>query len=824
MSTCLTEVDFEQFDNGDSTDAELERISDHISSCDACRIAYERFQNDESFLAGARSLLDDDMTIPKIPRRRKPSSGDFTIEHAPKLELSRHLPNIDGYKIVDVLGHGGMGIVYRAVQLKLNRTVALKVLPSMIGAANPAAVERFQREANAAARLHHTHIIPIYDFGESHDAYYYAMELIQGQPISVLVKQFAKKNAASASPARLADMLRNTTYESPDTGRSQPYIMPDIDESRVTMATQGFGRGRIYYRQVARWIADAAHALQYAHSQRIIHRDIKPANLILSVDGRIMVADFGLAKTEDEHSVTVTGALLGTIRYCSPEQAMAGRIPLDHRTDVYSLGATMYELLCFQPAYPGDEDKKVLAAIMTRDPVSPRKIVPHVPAELETICLKAMERAPDARYQTARAFAEDLERYTKDLPIVAKRPPFHKRAVKFVRRHRAATTAATAGVLVVVMTVVLFVQEQIQKDLRNDVHMQDARHAMNNNEYDDALIDLQAVLEESPDNWRAIGNLGIVGKEKFKRSAQGEEDFQILRDAVANCDRALVTEPDHPGLLSTKSVALYMLKKLKKAEQVCKDALDSQHPWAASNLIKIYALQRQIDEAKEVSDIAARLAADKLVELRRGVIPRDEASGQQQALGSLWRTIATIRFFLDDKEGTEEAIRFALKFDNHHPGNQLMKARILLAYGADHDDERARPYLFARNAWREASDLKYPARDPRGERMVALAILKEEDYSEAIVEAEKTINAGDIPAFGHLVASIAHAHLGARDAARAHLREADAKWPDDLRQPGQYRVNADREILWFETADELIRLRSEAENLLEIPHSGPQNR
>ncbi|MEK7731658.1 MAG: serine/threonine-protein kinase, partial [Planctomycetota bacterium] len=349
--------------------------------------------------------------------------------------------------ILGLLGQGGMGIVYRAVQAKLNRTVALKVLPAIMGAGNPNAVSRFRREAMAAARLHHTNIVPIHDFGESRDAYYYAMDLIVGQPLNTLIRRLADQHAASASPTRLAEMLRDGSREISPIDREELSSRSSVDESSTNIGSGSTGRGRAYYQQVARWMADAADALHYAHGQGIIHRDIKPANLILSHDGRIMVADFGLAKTVDEASVTMTGALLGSLRYVSPEQAMAKRVRVDHRTDIYSLGATLYELLCFQPAFPGSDEKEILGAIIARDPAAPRKIAPTVPSELDTICMKTLEKSPDARYATARALGEDLRRYIQDLPITAKRPGIAKRVVKFVKRRKAPVIAVTAVVL-----------------------------------------------------------------------------------------------------------------------------------------------------------------------------------------------------------------------------------------------------------------------------------------------------------------------------------------------------------------------------------------
>ena len=193
MSACLTLGDFERLDDGVLDGETAAKARAHLNWCDACRVAYEQYREDQAFLAEAKSALlegsDSDSRL-------------MESESWPIRKAAGVAPEIEGYRFTGVIGQGGMGIVYRAVQTKLNRTVALKVLPAMVGAASPSAVSRFRREATAAARLHHTHIVPIYDFGESHDAYYYAMELITGQPLNVVIQRFAESDAASASPAR----------------------------------------------------------------------------------------------------------------------------------------------------------------------------------------------------------------------------------------------------------------------------------------------------------------------------------------------------------------------------------------------------------------------------------------------------------------------------------------------------------------------------------------------------------------------------------------------------------------------------------------------
>lgn len=465
MSQCFTREDFIRFSERRLSPTALIDFHDHLYTCGDCRSAYETYARE----VGSEPLDMPLDTLSAAPREmRTEATPEVTGAVGAATETSgtasasagvtRHYPNIEGYRITGVIGQGGMGIVYRAVQIKLNRTVALKVLPAIVGSASPAAVSRFRQEAIAAGRLHHSNIVPIYDFGESRDAYYYAMELINGQPLNVLVRRLALRKVATASHTGLASVLHDVVCD-PANADDPPHGDWSTTSGSTQSVPSSSGRGKPYYLQVARWMADAADALDHAHGQGIIHRDIKPANLIVATDGRIMIADFGLAKEAGQSSMTMTGSLMGTLRYMSPEQAMAKRVRTDHRTDVYSLGATMYELLCFQPAFTGDDDKEVLGAIIAKEPTPPRKIAPTVPQELEIICLKTLEKLLDARYDTARALAEDLRRFTHDLPIVAKRPGIATRAVKFVRRHRAATIAVTAASLLAVAGIVT-VREQ----------------------------------------------------------------------------------------------------------------------------------------------------------------------------------------------------------------------------------------------------------------------------------------------------------------------------------------------------------------------------
>jgi hypothetical protein len=187
---------------------------------------------------------------------------------------------------------------------------------------------------------------------------------------------------------------------------------------------------------VARLGVQAAEALEYAHQLGVVHRDIKPANLLLDQRGNLWVADFGLARLPNEPGLTLTGDLIGTLRYMSPEQAQGKWLLVDHRADLYSLGVTLYELLVLEPPFRGTDRQELLRQIASEEPKAPRRLNKAVPAELETIVLKAMEKSPADRYATARELADDLGRYLRDEPIRARRPSLAQRGRKWARRHR----------------------------------------------------------------------------------------------------------------------------------------------------------------------------------------------------------------------------------------------------------------------------------------------------------------------------------------------------------------------------------------------------
>lgn len=315
------------------------------------------------------------------------------------------------------IGRGGMGIVYEAEQLLLGRQVAVKVLaPGRRASTNARA--RFVREARAAARLHHTNIVPVLEVGEQEGTLFYAMQRIRGRAVSELLAELA----GGAPTAAYAD------------GSHEPEMLAYAD--------------RAYWRYVAQLGRQVADALQYAHEQGILHRDIKPANLLVTPQGNVWVTDFGLAKMGDSE-LTDTGDVIGTLRYLAPE-AIEGRT--DARSDVYSLGLTLYELLTLRSPFVGEERTDLIRRIRDADLVPFSQAAPHVPRDLAIIVNKATRRDPRDRYQTAQQLAEDLERFLRDQPILAREHSGTELLVRWARRNPA--VAGLAGVLTLLLVLV----------------------------------------------------------------------------------------------------------------------------------------------------------------------------------------------------------------------------------------------------------------------------------------------------------------------------------------------------------------------------------
>jgi serine/threonine protein kinase len=417
---------------------------------------------------------------PKEFAARFPELGEELLDHLMNLEFIERAASglrstdastsppplvsqtLGDFQIIREVGRGGMGVVYEAVQQSLGRRVALKILAHS-GELDEKRLRRFKNEVLAAAQLHHANIAPVYAVGCEHGFHYFAMQFIEGETLAAVVAAIRDRAAIDPrSPTGADGPTATLTHNSPDaalplaaaadTGGPgpSPSTSPEYSKDRrsVDLLDQYRLHRRAYFRTAAQVGIEAALALEHAHQLGVIHRDIKPGNLILDHSGHLWLTDFGLARLASEVGPTVTGDFVGTLRYMSPEQALARRGLLDQRTDIYSLGVTLYELVTLKPAFPGEDRAESFRQIAFEEPTLPRRLDRSIPLDLETILLKAMTKEPAGRYQTAQDMADDLRRFLEDQPVGARRPGPLQRTAKWCRRHRSVVTATIAMAII----------------------------------------------------------------------------------------------------------------------------------------------------------------------------------------------------------------------------------------------------------------------------------------------------------------------------------------------------------------------------------------
>jgi serine/threonine protein kinase len=397
---------------------------------------------DELLLEALESMTTGDEAIVERLCAEHPELASELRERVEVLREMQLLPSdaaamafperLGEFRLVRRLGGGGMGVVYEALQEPLGRTVALKLIrPEHLYFDRSR--ERFRRETEAVARLAHPGIVTIHTVGEAQGAPYFAMEMIQGATLDQALEQVAglapDSLLGSDLRAAVSSVAANTEGEDPE------HADELFSGSWIDACT------RIALRM--------SEALAHAHSRGVLHRDIKPSNIAVTLEGRVVLLDFGLAALDDNLRMTSAGATLGSVLYMSPEQLAGRSDEIDARTDVYALGVTLYELLALEPPFARADSTQTRAAILEGRPPAIRARCHAVPRDLEIVCLHAMEHDRARRYPSMEAFGADLRAVLEGRPISARPPSATYRARRWIQRHPARSTAIALGALLV---------------------------------------------------------------------------------------------------------------------------------------------------------------------------------------------------------------------------------------------------------------------------------------------------------------------------------------------------------------------------------------
>jgi tetratricopeptide (TPR) repeat protein len=481
----------------------------------------------DDYVARHPELADDiRATFPSIEMMEKLSRKEHTerkFERQTSRLITDSLETLGDFQILREVGRGGMGIVYEAVEKSLKRRVALKVLgPNVAGSEKQ--IQRFNREAEAAARLHHTNIVPVYGTGEERDLHFFAMQFIDGVPLSDVIRSVGgrplkRDGSAQSGSGSLSDRLLASVTDN-DIPRNDLRVDESCDATRLFNAqgaahvllsgthkdrrlqadtdstserllsrdagshsvaesenpqaeaeslTAGNGLPAIsmkYWRSVARLGAQVADALHYSHQHGVLHRDIKPSNLLLDRQGVVWVTDFGLARHEDQEGITNTGDIVGTLRYMAPEQFNGDS---NTRSDIYSLGLTLYELLALRPAFEESRHGPLISQKTSSMPPGLRSINDAIPRDLETITQKACATNPADRYGTAGELANDLRRFLEDRPVLARRATAAEQFVRWARRNPVVASLSGATVALLATVAVVFAVGQYRTQAALDI-------------------------------------------------------------------------------------------------------------------------------------------------------------------------------------------------------------------------------------------------------------------------------------------------------------------------------------------------------------------
>jgi serine/threonine protein kinase len=418
----------------------VDKITDRLNRGE--RPNLDEFAQGDKQLRRALQQIVNTLSLLREPDSACPSNGDQPTSTG----------QLGDFRILQEIGRGGMGVVYEAEQISIGRRVALKVLP-FAAMLDKQQLNRFKNEARAAGTLNHPNIVAVHAVGTERGVHYYAMQLIEGQSLAEVIAD--RRKASVHRKQGTGDGEQGVSNGEAAGSDHEPHSAVCNPQSAIetrpvaALSTDSESNPQAHYRMVARLGIQAAEALEHAHRNGIVHRDVKPGNLLLDVDDNLYVTDFGLARLEADAGMTMTGDLLGTLPYMSPEQALAKRTIVDHRADVYSLGVTLYELVTLQKPYDGRDRQELLKKIAFEEPRRLRQINRCVSEDLETIIAKAIEKDPADRYASAQGLADDLRRYLNHEPIRARPPTVGDRFAKWSRRNVGILWVITAALAVV---------------------------------------------------------------------------------------------------------------------------------------------------------------------------------------------------------------------------------------------------------------------------------------------------------------------------------------------------------------------------------------
>lgn len=555
---------------------------------------------------------------------RKP----FAI-HEPKHAIGVSGPQmrLGDYMLLAEIGRGGMGIVYRARQLSLGRDVAIKTLP-FASVLDPKQIKRFQNEAQAAGQLHHPNIVPVYAVGCERGVHYYSMQLIEGLSLEQVINDLRSGSSQ--------DVRHQTTIAQPSDPETSYRERQSVDRKSETVveknsATFASIRNRSHIESSVRIVIQAAEALHYAHQCGVIHRDIKPSNLMLDGRSNLWITDFGLARCQQTTPMSVTGDLMGTLRYMSPEQA-SGRVhAVDHRTDIYALGITLYELLTLHFAFDAVNRLELISLINETAPVPPRKLNPAIPADLETILSKAIAREPLERYESAGDFADDLHRFMRGEQPLAKRPSPLELSVKWIGHHQHLFLAIASALLLVIgglLVTTLLISAQQRKTIaanrRADLYLQQTNQVVH--AFGNVVIERLLDSGESGEvRQEVLGELKKYYQDFLQYAAQqkGMLHQEGMEVQIGEAHLRLADVYRHEGQIDASVQHLDLAIDVLSGEQANPKVTSTSN----SLLVHAYSLLAKI-QAKEKHFGAWQVTMEKAMAVQQGLVEREPKNNE----------------------------------------------------------------------------------------------------------------------------------------------------------------------------------------------------